>query len=96
MFAWTLKPQRESKRFIKEIERVLSNIGLHGGNVRIEEDPKRSQGCYKVPRKASIGGVKARRFFGFSLKDSDREEKRNMFNHKADVVRHILERKNVN
>ena len=51
-----------------------------GGNVRIEEDPKRSQGRYKVPRKASIGGVKARRFLGFSLKDCEREEKKIMFN----------------
>ena len=79
-FAWTLKPEIESKRVIKAIEGVLSDIGLHGGNVKIEEDPKMSQGRYKVPRKASIGGVKARRFLGFSLKDSDREEKRNMFN----------------
>ena len=75
MFCMDLKePERESKRVIKAIEKVLSNIGLHGGNVKIEEDPKQSQGRYKVPRKASIGGVKARRFLAFSLKDSDREE----------------------
>ena len=65
---------------MKAIEGVLSNIVSHGGNVKIEEDPKLSQGCYSVPRKASIGGVKAKRFLGFSLVYANREENNDLIN----------------
>ena len=45
---------------------------------------KRTPSClkvvYRVPRKACIGGVKARRVFGFSIKDANREENSNLFN----------------
>ena len=50
---------------IKSIERVLSEIGLHSGKVKIETDLKRSSNGNNVPKKVSIGGVKARAFLGF-------------------------------
>ena len=59
---------------------MLSNIGLHAGNIKVEEEPKLSQGCYKVPRKEFFGGIKATSFLGFSIKDANREENENLFN----------------
>ena len=50
---------------IRSIEKVLSEIGLHGGNVVIETDPQKSSSGNNVAKKPSIGGVKARRFLGF-------------------------------
>lgn len=44
---------------------MLSSIGLHGGNVKIVADNKRSTSTHQVPIKPSIGGVKARRFLKF-------------------------------
>ena len=61
-FAWTMKPKQELEKTIKAIDKVLSHIGLHGGNVKIEEDTKRSTSASKPPTKPSIRGVKARRF----------------------------------
>lgn len=84
-FAWTLKPQMESLKAIKAIEGVLSDIGLHGGHVKIEEDSKRSQGGRKIPKKPSIGGVKAKRFLTFCLKDSQDTNKKKMFNRWKDL-----------
>lgn len=64
-FAWTLKPKRKSEISIRPMERVLSNIGLHGGNVKIEEDTKRSTTTSRPPTKSSIG--KLGDFFHASL-----------------------------
>ena len=44
---------------------MLSEIGSHGGNVKIEADMKRSGKGNLVPIKPSIGGVKAQRFMGY-------------------------------
>ena len=69
-----MKPKYESNKSIKAIERVLSNIGLHGGNFKIEEGTKPLIGGVKArifllykeankpPTKPFIGGVKARIF----------------------------------
>ena len=64
-YAWKLRPAKTRDTAIKKIEEVLSEIGLHGGNVKIEADMKRSGKGNLVPIKPSIGGVKARRFLGF-------------------------------
>ena len=64
-YAWKIKNPGERERAIKQVEAALSEAGLHGGNVRIEADDKKSQNGNSVPRKPSIGGVKARRFFAF-------------------------------
>ncbi len=69
-FAWKLKPLSAKEQAISCIEKVLSEMGLHGGNVVIETDPRRSGKGNDVPKKPSIGGVKARRFLGFHGKQS--------------------------
>ena len=60
-----MKPKQESEKGIKALEKVLSDIGLHGGQVIIEEDKKRSTTNSKQPTKPSIGGVKAKRFLSY-------------------------------
>ena len=57
-----MKPKEESNKSIKAIEKVLSDIGLQGGNAKIEEDTKRSTSTYKPLTKPLIGGLKARRY----------------------------------
>lgn len=64
-FAWKIRPIKERDSAIQKIEKVLSEIGLHGGNVKIEADIKKSGKGNLIPIKPSIGGVKARRFLGF-------------------------------
>ena len=64
-FAWKIRPIKERDLAIKKIEEVLSKIGLHGGNVKIEADIKKYGKGNLVPIKPSIGGVKARRFLRF-------------------------------
>lgn len=61
-FAWKIKDAQERKDAITALEKVLSEIGLHGGNVKIVKDMKKSSNEREVPLKPSIGGVKARRF----------------------------------
>ena len=50
------------KSVISALEKVLSEIGLHGGNVHIQKDNRSSTNEKDIPMKPSIGGVKARRF----------------------------------
>ena len=61
-FAWIMKPTLESERTIKKIEQVLSDAGLHCGQVKIEKDLKRSGKTGNVPSKPCFGGAKARKF----------------------------------
>lgn len=61
-FAWKILDVAERKEAILSLERVLSDIGLHGGNVRILKDMKKSTNEKDVPMKPSISGLKARRF----------------------------------
>jgi hypothetical protein len=62
LFAWNKIPKEESKKLIEAIEQVLSKEGLHGGNVKIEKDIKRSGTRGNIPPNPSISGVKARHF----------------------------------
>lgn len=64
-FAWKLEPKSDSEEGIKKIEEILSEMGLHGGQVKIVADTKRSTASHQVPIKPSLGGVKARRFLSF-------------------------------
>ena len=50
------------KEAVQSLKAVLSEIGLHGGDVHITKDLKKSTNGKEVPIKPSIGGVKARRF----------------------------------
>ena len=61
-FAWKIRDIAERKEAVSALERVLSDVGLHGGNVCILKDTKKSTNDKEVPMKPSIGGVKARRF----------------------------------
>lgn len=61
-FAWKLRPEKNRKDALQALEKVLSDIGLHGGDVHITKDFKKSTNGKEVPIKPSIGGVKARRF----------------------------------
>ena len=63
-FAYTMQPKEESRRACKELEKVLSEIVLHGGNVHIKKDEKKSGGAIgDIPCKPCFGGAKARNFF---------------------------------
>ena len=64
-FAWKMQPKSLSLEAISKIEQILSEMGLHGGHVKIVADTKRSTSTSEVPVKPSIGGVKARHFFAF-------------------------------
>ncbi len=72
-FAWTTRPASAKQRAILALETVFSNMGLHGGHVKIEADEKRSKNGRDVPKKLSIGGVKARLFL--SMPASARQQK---------------------
>ena len=57
-FAWIMKSTLESERTIKKIEQVLSDAGLHCGQVKTEKDLKRSRKIGNVPSKPCFGGAK--------------------------------------
>lgn len=65
-FAWKLQPKSVSDEGIKRIEEILSEMGLHGGKVKIISCSKRSTTSHQVPIKPSLGGVKARRFLSYN------------------------------
>lgn len=62
LLAWNHKPESVAKAAIRRLEIVLSNAGLHKGNVTIEKSDRLSGKKGNVPNKPSIGGAKARRF----------------------------------
>ena len=64
-FSWKLRPLKARDAATQKLESVLCEIGLHGGNVKIEADMKKSRKGDLTPMKPSIGGVKARRFLSF-------------------------------
>ena len=55
-FARTLQPNSDRTTSLRRLEEALSAIGLHGGNVKLEIDKKRSKDGRSVPRKVSIKG----------------------------------------
>ena len=61
-FAWKIKNHTERKTGIAGLEMFLGDMLLHGGEVQISQDKKRSGNEIDIPRKISVGGVKARRF----------------------------------
>lgn len=61
-FAWKIKNKAERQVALNKMQCVLSDMGLHGGNVQIQTDTKLSTKEKDVPNKPSMGGVKARRF----------------------------------
>lgn len=71
-FAYNLKPQDASYKACRELEKVLSEIGLHGGDVVIKKDEKKSGKSGDVPCKPCIGGAKARKFLAPPIDDNGR------------------------
>ena len=61
-FAWKIKNHTERKKAIAALEMFLGDMKLHGGEVQIVQDKKKSNNEVDIPRKVSLGGVKARRF----------------------------------
>ena len=61
-FAWTLQPAIAKAECIKSLELILSSIGLHDGQVKIDQDEKTSTGGRDLPKKLSVNGVKAEQF----------------------------------
>ena len=65
-FVWKEKNTSAHKENIRNIEQVFSNIGLHGGKVKILANTKRSMETHKIPSKPSIRGLKVRRLSSFN------------------------------
>ena len=73
--AWNRSPKESAQKSIEEIEKVLSNAGLHGGNVKICKDIKLSGARGNVPCKPSMGGVKACHFIEDSKERLEGQQK---------------------
>ena len=76
-FAWTLQPNLDQAVSIWNLEGALSDISLHGGNVKLEVDNKRSKNGRSVPRKVSVNGVKARKFLSFLVQNDNSTRTKN-------------------
>ena len=60
-FAWKLRPNKDKDASIQKIEFMICQIGLYGGNIKIEANMKNLRKEKHIPIKPSIGGVKDRR-----------------------------------
>jgi hypothetical protein len=63
IYVWNIHDQRLRATAIEQMEKSLSAIGAHGGNVEIRKDPKLSGSTWNVPQKPSFSGVVASRLF---------------------------------
>jgi len=62
-FVWTMRDKHMQKAAIEDIQKILSHIGMHGGDVHIFEDKDLSGKANSVPRKPSVSGAHARKLF---------------------------------
>jgi len=60
---WTIRDKGIQKIAIQDIERIISSIGMHGGDVQIFEDKDLSGKAKYVPKKPSLSGAHARKLF---------------------------------
>jgi hypothetical protein len=67
MFVWNMQNHVQKDSAIIDMEKSLSAIGVHGGNVQICADPQFSRAHNSIPRKPSINGVVANRLFQPSI-----------------------------
>jgi hypothetical protein len=63
MFVWNIQNQVQKDSAIIDMEKSLSAIGVHGGNVQICVDPQLSRAHNSIPRKPSLNGIVANRLF---------------------------------
>ena len=59
-YAWNMEPVNRRESSIRDLEAVLSGIGLHGGMVTLYKDPRISGQTQNNPGKVCMGGPKAR------------------------------------
>lgn len=63
MFVWNMHNEVQKTIAIQQMEKSLSAVGAHGGNVEITQDPQRSGKSNSIPKKPSFNGVVASRLF---------------------------------
>lgn len=59
-YAWNMEPETRRQECIREMEGLLSSVGLHGGAVTLTKDQKASGSTQDNPHKICMGGAKAR------------------------------------
>ena len=62
-FVWTIQDKELQCQAIEEMQRVLSSVGAHGGNVRIFKDDQFYGVANSIPNKPSFNGVYAAKLF---------------------------------
>jgi len=62
-FVWTIGNVEVQRVAIDDLQKVLSNIGMHGGDVQIFEDKDLSGKSNSVPKKPSLSGSHAHKLF---------------------------------
>jgi hypothetical protein len=67
MYVWNIKDQNLRATAIEQMEKSLSAIDAHNGNVEIKRDPKLSGNTGNMPQKPSLNGVVATRLFKPSI-----------------------------
>ena len=55
-----MEPEARRQETIRELEEVLSRVGLHGGAMTLTKDRKASGSTQDNPQKICMGGAKAR------------------------------------
>ena len=59
-YSWSMEPADRREECIRELEDILSSVGLHGGAVKLTKDRKASGATQDWPNKICMGGRKAR------------------------------------
>jgi len=62
-FVWTISNVHLQRAAIEDLQKLLSAIGMHGGDVEIFEDKDLSGKSNSVPRKPSLSGSHAQKLF---------------------------------
>jgi len=63
IYIWTIRDEALKKATTKEMERIISESGAHGGNVIIFKDEQLSGKSNNVPNKPSFSGAHALKLF---------------------------------
>jgi hypothetical protein len=63
MFIWNMTNRRDQERCIQNMERALSVVGVHGGNVSLFKDKDLSGASNSVPIKPLLNRANALKMF---------------------------------
>ena len=66
-YAWNMEPVDRREECIRELEDILSSVGLHGNAIKLTKDRKASGATQDWPNKICMGGRKASIFFQTTL-----------------------------